>query len=93
MPVLNELLAIMKENPTLEIEIQGHICCEFEPDGQQEKLSVQRSKIVYLYLVKNGIESKRLSYHGFGHQFPITLERNEEERIQNRRVEIKITNK
>jgi outer membrane protein OmpA-like peptidoglycan-associated protein len=99
LPVLNELLAIMKENPTLEIDIQGHICCvtgeEDGPDNETgiHNLSVQRAKTVYDFLITNGIQAKRLSFKGFGHQFPLTAERTPAEQEQNRRVEIKIVKK
>jgi outer membrane protein OmpA-like peptidoglycan-associated protein len=99
LPVLNELLSIMKDNPTLEIDIQGHICCvpgsEDGPDNETgaQDLSVQRAKTVYQFLITNGIDANRLSYKGFGHQFPLTEEKTPAEQEQNRRVEIKIVKK
>lgn len=98
-PVLQELLTIMKDNPTLEIDIQGHICCVTGPEDAQDwetrtnDLSLQRAKVVYEYLLRNGIPSARMTYRGFGHQFPITMERTGEEQQTNRRVEIKIVKK
>lgn len=98
-PYLDELLSTMQENKTLEIEIQGHICCAQGADDAvdfstgKNNLSVARAKAVYDFLVENGIDENRLSYKGFGHQFPLTQERTEEERQRNRRVEIKIIKK
>lgn len=98
-PVLEELLGVMQANPSLEIAIEGHICCVSGPqDGPDmetgtHNLSVQRAKTVYDYLIQNGIDKKRLAYRGFGHQFPLTAERTEAEMQQNRRVEIKIVKK
>jgi outer membrane protein OmpA-like peptidoglycan-associated protein len=99
-PPLQELLNVMTTIPTLEIEIQGHICCaEGDRDGIDNDtgepfLSYNRARAVYDYLVKNGIERKRMSFRGFGHKFPIIqYERTEEERTTNRRVEIKILKK
>jgi outer membrane protein OmpA-like peptidoglycan-associated protein len=99
-PPLLELLNVMTTIPTLEIEIQGHICCaEGDRDGIDNDtgepfLSYNRARAVYDYLVKNGIERKRMSFRGFGHKFPIIqYERTEEERTTNRRVEIKILKK
>lgn len=98
-PYLDELLAAMQNNAALEIEIQGHICCApNEEDGLdfgtgRKDLSVARAKAVYDYLRNNGINKSRMSYRGFGHQFPITLERTEAEKTRNRRVEIKIIKK
>lgn len=98
-PVLNELLQTLKDNPAMEIDIQGHICClpgpgdGYDPETATNDLSVQRAKTVYDFLVNNGIDKKRLYYRGFGHQFPLTAERTPDEEEQNRRVEIKIIRK
>ena len=98
-PVLNELLQTLKDNPALEIDIQGHICClpgpedGYDPETATNDLSVQRAKTVYDFLVNNGIDKKRLYYRGFGHQYPLTAERTPDEEEQNRRVEIKIIRK
>lgn len=95
-PVLQELLQIMKDNPKLIIEIHGHICCTLDPDGLDHDLgtvdlSVQRAKAIYTYLVDNGIDASRLSYRGYGSTRKIyAFEQSEFERTQNRRVEIKI---
>jgi outer membrane protein OmpA-like peptidoglycan-associated protein len=95
-PVLDELLEVMRKNPALVIDIQGHICCvpgdEDGPDPETgtNDLSVQRAKVVYEFLIRNGIAASRLSYRGFGHKYPLTAERTPMEQEQNRRVEIKI---
>jgi outer membrane protein OmpA-like peptidoglycan-associated protein len=94
-PYLDELFYVMRDNPTLEIEIQGHVCCTNEQDGLdfstgRKNLSYARAKAVYDFLRKSGIDADRMSYKGYGHQFPITLERSEAEKTRNRRVEIKI---
>jgi len=100
-PMLNELLGAMQTYPKLVIRVEGHICCqEFDGDGMDGEtrmynLSEARAKAVMDYLLSNGIESNRISFIGFGHSAPIYPfpERTEEERIQNRRVEIKIISK
>ena len=99
-PTLTELLNVLKENPTLEIEIQGHICCTFGPedgmdiDTNTPNLSVNRARAIYEYLISNGIDRNRLSYRGFGHRRPLVYpEDTEERRTTNRRVEIKIIKK
>jgi outer membrane protein OmpA-like peptidoglycan-associated protein len=88
-PVLDELLKIMKENPKLKIQIQGHVCCMPETTA---KISEKRAKTVYNFLIKNRINKNRLSYTSFGNTRPIhpIPEQSEEERIANRRVEIEI---
>jgi outer membrane protein OmpA-like peptidoglycan-associated protein len=100
-PVLDELLAVMKNNPKLVIAIEGHVCCiPDKGDGEdfatgKANLSVARAKTVYDFLLQNGINADRISYRGFGHLYPIYPypERFEEERSKNRRVEIRIISK
>lgn len=101
MASLKELLDVMRDNPKLEIEIQGHICCRAgsEVDGidletRQYNLSTARAKAVYDYLVENGIDMSRMKYRGFAGKFPIVSpERSEADRTTNRRVEIQILNR
>lgn len=89
-PILEELLKIMLANPNLKIEIQGHICCQMGTDV--EDTAKVRALAVYNYLVNNGINKNRLSYKSFGSSKPIHIipENNEDERNENRRVEIQI---
>lgn len=84
-----ELLVVLQNNPTLKIEIQGHLCCM--PNDRLD-LSTQRAKAIYNFLVANGIYPGRLSYKGFGSTQPIfpLPEKDESERAANRRVEILI---
>lgn len=91
-PILDELLQIMNNNPTLKIEIQGHICCK---DVEVEDISIKRAKTVYNFLLSNGISESRISYKGFASTRPIypLPEKNEDERVANRRVEILIIEK
>lgn len=92
-PVLKELLQTMRSNPNLKIEIQGHICCY--TDSNDNDVSGKRALAVYNYLIKSGIDKKRLKYKSFGGSQPIYAipEQNEEEREANRRVEILILEK
>lgn len=87
---LEELVNTLKDNPTLEIAIEGHICCS---TTDEDDLSGRRAKTVYNYLIGFGIAKKRLSFKGFGHTQPLTEERNSEEQQMNRRVEIRILKK
>lgn len=86
---LYELLLVMQNNPTLKIEIQGHICCNPSNKG---KLSEDRAKAIKNFLIGQGIDSKRVTFKGFGSTQPIhpLPEKTEEERAANRRVEILI---
>ena len=99
-PVLNKLLKTMKANKNLKIEIQGHICCLIEGDDGMDmdtheiKLSENRAKSVYNFLVNNGIDAKRLTYKGYGRTKPkVVPETTPEEEQMNRRVEIMVIEK
>jgi outer membrane protein OmpA-like peptidoglycan-associated protein len=89
-PILRELLCVMEENPTLKIEIQGHICCDTE--NRYGYISEARARAVYTYLLRYKIDRKRMTYKGYGTQQPLFSipERNAQEEAANRRVEIRI---
>ena len=89
---LYELLLVLQKNPSLKIEIQGHLCCM---PVDRADLSTQRAKAIYNFLLNQNISKDRLSYKGFGSSQPIypLPEKNEQERAANRRVEIFIVNK
>ena len=93
MPLLDELYRILKVNPKLKIEIQGHICCN--TNVNDTKLSYRRALYIFSYLLEKEILINRLSYKGFGSARPVYKipEKNEEERLANRRVEILIVEK
>ena len=86
---LFELLLVLQKNPSLKIEIQGHLCCM---PVDRTDLSTQRAKAIYNFLVFHEISKSRLSYKGFGSTVPIfpIPEKDEKERAANRRVEILI---
>jgi outer membrane protein OmpA-like peptidoglycan-associated protein len=96
-PALEKLLSLLQENPTMRIRIEGHICCErnlddgLDFDTREQKLSLNRARHIYGYLVLKGISADRLSYIGFGGKRPLVdFELTEQDRITNRRVEIKV---
>ena len=97
LPTLNEVLEVMKNNPNLQVEIRGHICCaETTEDGLdidtgEKVLSRNRAREIYLFLINNGISSSRLSYTGMGASKKIiTEEITDKDRETNRRVEFVI---
>ncbi len=95
-PVLYDLLDVMQKNPKLVIQVQGHVCCNADvTDSRSVMLSRERAKAIKLFLVAKGIPASRVSFQGFGSSMPIypIPEKNEEERVANRRVEILIVKK
>lgn len=91
--IREELLQVLKDNPKLKIEIQGHICCT--PGKDEEEIALKRCLSTYNYLVSNGIEKSRLKYKSFDATKPLYKipEKNEDEKKANRRIEILILDK
>ena len=88
-PTLELLVKILKDNPTLEIEVGGHVCC-----ADDMPLSILRAKSVCKYLVKKGIDATRLTSKGYSRSRPIYEDdRAPEAAKANRRVEITILKK
>lgn len=89
-PLLEELLFVMERNPNMVIKIYGHMCCN--PNIEHIKLSSRRALKIVDYLTDNGVQRFRLNYTGVGTKYPIypIPEKNEEEKLANRRVEIEI---
>ncbi|GAB0157444.1 OmpA family protein [Chryseobacterium sp. Alg-005] len=97
---LVRLFNILKENPTLEIELQGHICCDYENfDGEDIdlktfNLSWTRANAIKEYLEKRGIDASRIRAKGLGHLNPAVYpELTETDQVRNRRVELVLIKK
>lgn len=88
-PELDRLVALLQENPALKIQINGHTD-NVGADAENLKLSEQRAKAVYSYLISKGIAAERLKYKGFGESQPIADNGTEEGRRENRRTEFVI---
>jgi OmpA-OmpF porin, OOP family len=86
---LDELVKFMKENIDVEGEISGHTDNTGNPQSNLT-LSLNRAKSVYDYLINAGIDTKRLSFKGYGATKPDSTNDTEEGRAQNRRIEFKI---
>jgi outer membrane protein OmpA-like peptidoglycan-associated protein len=88
--LLGEIASVMKENPQLElIQIEGHTDVTGKADYNR-KLSQRRAESVRDFLVRYGIENKRLSCKGFGPDRPIADNASDEGKERNRRVEFNI---
>ncbi len=91
-PALNELVALLKTAPGMEIEISGHT----DNIGSKEsnlKLSKDRAEAVRQYLIRKGISPSRVVSAGYGDTVPVAGNDSEEGRQMNRRTEVKILKK
>lgn len=91
-PELDRLVKIMKDNPTIEIELSGHTDNRGAANANLE-LSEQRVEAVKQYLIAKGVGVRRITGRGYGGSKPIAPSDTEENRQRNRRVEFKIVKK
>jgi outer membrane protein OmpA-like peptidoglycan-associated protein len=91
-PELDRLVKILRDNPTIEIELRGHTDSRGSAVANLD-LSEKRVAAVRQYLVVKGISMKRITGKGFGGSMPIAPSTTEENRQLNRRVEFKIVKK
>ncbi len=86
MGTLNMIVQIMKDNPDLKFEVDGHT----DNTGTAQRnltLSQQRAESVKAELIKMGVDPARLTSKGFGDSKPIGDNSTLEGRANNRRVE------
>lgn len=86
---LDEVFNLLNGNINLIVEIGGHTNLIME-DEASIRLSRDRAQSVADYLVKKGIERKRLAVKGYGKSKPIATETSKAANQLNQRVEIKI---
>ena len=84
---LDKLVDYLSHND-VKIEIGGHTDDQGS-DEYNDKLSQNRAKAVYDYLVGRGISADRLSYAGYGKRQPVADNSTEEGRAANRRTEFR----
>lgn len=86
---LDNLVLLMKDNPTLKIQINGHTD-NVGKAADNLKLSNGRAQSVVAYITSKGIAADRLSSQGFGATQPLDSNDTEEGRAKNRRTELKV---
>lgn len=87
--ILSELGNALKENPNFKVMITGHTDSDGK-DADNQKLSEKRAESVKAYLVsKFGIADNRMQTSGKGESEPISDNKSEDGKSQNRRVEFK----
>lgn len=85
-PELNRAVALMKANPSMEVEIAGYTDAQ-GTDAYNKDLSQRRANTVRDYLVRQGIESSRVTAMGYGEANPVATNDTDDGRAENRRVE------
>ncbi|MFP4048253.1 MAG: OmpA family protein, partial [Bacteroidales bacterium] len=88
-PELDRLIEQLKENQNVRIQIAGH--SDALETLEDEDLSVERAKAVAKYMMQNGFSN--IEYVGHKDDKPVAPNDSDEERRQNRRVEIIVVDK
>jgi outer membrane protein OmpA-like peptidoglycan-associated protein len=86
---LDRLVTLMKDNPTMIVEISGHTD-DVGNDQTNLTLSANRAKAVVQYMMDKGIAADRMIARGYGESKPVADNSTEAGRAQNRRTEFKI---
>ncbi|WP_316751133.1 OmpA family protein [Pedobacter gandavensis] len=89
---LNNIAAILVAYPVVTLKLGGYT----DSTGNAEvnkKISNERANTAKDQLVKLGIDKKRLEAEGYGSEHPIASNASPEGRAQNRRIDIRVTEK
>lgn len=85
--MLDEAVEVLKVNPDVNVEVQGHTDNVGDPD-YNVGLSERRANAVRDYMISKGIPSSRLRAKGYGMTRPHVSNDSEQGRALNRRVEL-----
>ncbi len=87
--VLNEVVTMLKNNPRMVIQLEGHT--DFIGNAKSNlKLSQERVDAVKNYVVSKGANKAKIKTKAFGGTNPLSRENTEEARKMNRRVELRV---
>jgi outer membrane protein OmpA-like peptidoglycan-associated protein len=91
---LDKLVRILKDNQKIDIEMGSNTDARGS-DQYNMVLSDKRAHAAVQYLISQGIESRRLTYRGYGETVHVNkckngVECTEEEHQKNRRTEFKV---
>ena len=84
---LDKVANFMRDNPDVNITIEGHTQDSF-PASLLQKLSEMRAETVAAYLTLMGIDDARTRTVGYGDTRPLVPNDSAENRAMNRRIEI-----
>lgn len=88
-PMLEEIAAVLRVNPSMEIRIEGHTDSVGDDDANME-LSQQRAESVRRFLMEHEVGGDQLTAEGLGETRSIASNNTDQGRAQNRRVEFHI---
>ncbi len=86
--ILNEVAGVMKKNPYLKLEVEGHTDSSAAASYNQA-LSEKRANVVMNYLIQKGISRIRIIGKGYGLTKPAAPNNSSGNMTKNRRVELR----
>jgi len=86
---LNQLVDYLNKCNQYNVEIGGHTC-DMGSKAYNDALSLRRAQSIVNYLIKKGVDKKRLVVKGYGFSKPLVPNTSKTNRIKNRRVEFKL---
>jgi outer membrane protein OmpA-like peptidoglycan-associated protein len=89
---LDKVIQLLKDNPTVQIEISGHTDNVGKP-ADNLILSNNRAKSVINYFLYKGVAANRIKSKGYGATKPIADNKTEAGKAKNRRTELKVISK
>src|SRR5258706_3162071 len=88
-PELDEIVAMMNEDPKMVIQLEGHT--DSSGDGKANmKISEDRVEAVKKYIAAKGIAKDRIQTKAFGGTKPLSNQRTGDAQRLNRRVELRV---
>ena len=86
---LDKVVVTLLKHQNLKFEIRGHVCCtpEIYSDGidrdtKERRLSWNRAKTVFYYLMNKKISKSRMTYVGCGNKYPLKRGDNYDRRVE-----------
>jgi outer membrane protein OmpA-like peptidoglycan-associated protein len=87
-PTLEQIADLLIKEDNLYFTIQGHVCCTqnsrdaVNRKTNQRNLSLARAKFIYDYLLKKGVNKRRMKYVGMRRKFPLGGEPEFDRRVE-----------
>jgi outer membrane protein OmpA-like peptidoglycan-associated protein len=85
-----KLAGILMVFPNMNLSVEGYTDSTGSADLNM-RLSMDRARAVYEFLMTQGISNARMKYQGFGPENPVAPNDTESNRARNRRVEVVLT--
>lgn len=77
---LDKIAVVLQNKKNIQFEIRGHVCCTpeiysdaIDRDTKERRLSWNRAKAVFKYLISKKVPSNRMTFQGCGNKYPLRM--------------------